>query len=141
MVTQENRNVALMSINPQYASLILTGEKRVEFRKRRINPRVSHIVIYATSPVKKIIGYFKVKKIEEESPTKLWKRYREIGGIDATIFKKYYSNCIQGVAIEVGKVYSFGDPLPISVLGKSYSPPQSFSYLDSTALEILKNLN
>ena len=138
MASSQARSVVLMSINPQYASLILSGAKKVEFRKRRLKRNVSHIVIYVTAPVKKITGYFKIKNIEEETPSKLWKRYKEVGGIKRNLFRQYYSNSFQGVAIEVDKVFTLNEPVSLSTLGRSIGPPQSFAYLNSESLQRLK---
>ncbi len=46
----------LLSINPEHVEKILTGQKQFEFRKVRCRSDVSKIVIYATSPVMKIVG-------------------------------------------------------------------------------------
>ena len=39
-----------MSIHPVYANAILTGDKKVEFRKRRLAADVTHVLVYATAP-------------------------------------------------------------------------------------------
>ncbi len=44
--------IALMSIHPQYANAIVEGTKRVEFRKRPLARNVTHVIVYATAPVK-----------------------------------------------------------------------------------------
>lgn len=53
----------LLPIYPEYANRILTGEKRFEYRSRIPQKAISHIVIYATTPIKKIIGIAEVEEI------------------------------------------------------------------------------
>ncbi len=57
--------VAFMPIKPIYAEKLIKGEKKYEFRKTAIRSDLSHIIIYATSPVKKIIGIAEIKGIQE----------------------------------------------------------------------------
>jgi len=50
----------IMSIHPKYADLILEGKKTIELRSRNIkvlqNKQGRTVYLYATSPVKKIVG-------------------------------------------------------------------------------------
>ena len=63
----------LLSIKPEYAESILSGKKKYEFRKNIFrNKNVDTIVIYATMPVGKVIGEFKVGDILALSPSELW---------------------------------------------------------------------
>ena len=47
-----------MSIHPQYADAIVAGRKRAEFRKRPLAADIDVVLIYATAPVRAIIGWF-----------------------------------------------------------------------------------
>lgn len=44
----------LLSIKPEYVKKILSGKKKYEFRKFHCHDDVDTIVIYCTSPVKKL---------------------------------------------------------------------------------------
>lgn len=121
--------VALVAIHPEFANLILTGEKRVEFRKRRFAEAVTHVVIYATWPVKKILGFFEVSGVHEDTPKKLWSRYGRVGGIGREVFSAYFGERPRGFAIEVGRVFTLSKPLPLSEVSRSGSAPQSFQYI------------
>ena len=48
--------IAFLPIKPIYANRILEGSKRYEFRRTRLRQDITHVVIYSTSPVKKIVG-------------------------------------------------------------------------------------
>ena len=56
MDTPAAGRVAVMSIHPRYAEAILSGQKRVEFRKRRLAPDVTTVLVYATQPVGVLVG-------------------------------------------------------------------------------------
>ena len=53
----------LLSIYPCYARKILSGEKRLEFRKAWPSSGVTSFVIYSTSPVQRIVGIARVTKV------------------------------------------------------------------------------
>ena len=46
----------LMSIKPKYVEKILSGEKKYEYRKTLLKKDVESILVYSTSPVKKVYG-------------------------------------------------------------------------------------
>jgi predicted transcriptional regulator len=131
------RSVALMSIHPKFAALILTGQKRVEFRKTRFASDVSHVIIYATNPIKRVIGFFTVKGIKEGRPNDLWRRHHRHGGIELESFQAYYGERDNGIAIEVGEVFGLRRPKRLSVLADNLVPPQSFRYLPPATVEML----
>jgi len=133
-----SRVAALMSLHPEFAHLILKGQKRVEFRKRRFAETVTHVVIYATDPVKQVLGFFEVSRLREDTPDKLWNRYKRRGGIARDAFSAYYKESRTGVAIEVGRVFELPRPLALSEVNKT--APQSFAYLSQRTLSELTRL-
>ena len=125
--------VALLSIRPQFAQAIMDGEKKVEFRKVKFRRAVSHIVVYATDPVRQIVGYFEVAGLTQATPERLWRLYGSLGAIGRRDFRSYYCSSHRGTAIAVGRVCAFRKPLPLSDLGHAVRPPQSFAYIPATA--------
>jgi predicted transcriptional regulator len=93
------------------------------------------VVVYATSPVRKVLGWFEVAGLEAGSPGQLWRRFGARGGITSAEFRDYYESRTCGTAIVVGDVVTLDRPLPIAALG--VDPPQSFRYLDYTAISRL----
>ena len=65
---------ALLSIKPEFVEKIFSGEKRFEFRKSAFREDVSRVVVYATSPVCRIVGEFEVEDILQASPRQLWQK-------------------------------------------------------------------
>ena len=126
--------VAILSIHPRFAEAILNGEKRVEFRRTRFSRDVSHVVIYATQPVGKVIGWFEVAGIEVLHPDDLWKKFRHCGGIDEEDFRTYYDGRETGYAIRVRRSCRLHQPKALTVVSPDTRPPQSFTYLNKTAV-------
>src|SRR3954454_6028367 len=104
------QRVALMSIHPQYADAILAGTKRVEFRKRRLAPDVSTVVIYATRPVGRIVGTFEVLGHDVAAPDDLWDRHSAHAGIHAAGFREYFAQTPAAVGILIGGVQRLNEP-------------------------------
>jgi predicted transcriptional regulator len=121
--------VALMSIRPEFATAILSGDKAVEFRKRPVADDVSHVLIYATLPVGSLLGWFLVEGQSTTSPQELWDQFKGIGGITEDRFFEYYAQRESGTGILVGSAEKFSPPLPLAELGDVSRPPQSFQYL------------
>ena len=65
-----------MSIHPEYAEALLDGMKTVELRKSGVADDVSHIVIYATAPVRRVLGWVEAVRVEHGSPSAIWRKHR-----------------------------------------------------------------
>jgi predicted transcriptional regulator len=122
--------VALMSLHPEFASAILTGRKTVEFRKRRVAPDVTHVLIYATHPVGAVVGIFEIAGQTTAAPTELWHQFRDVGGLTCGRFFDYFAGCTAGTGIRVGSVRSFDRSMPLRETVGLGRPPQSVQYLD-----------
>lgn len=120
----------LLSIKPQYAARILSGEKRFEFRKTpfRLSTSLSAVVIYVTAPVSKIVGEFTLEGILCDKPSALWKLTAPYAGISATAFFEYFQGREKGYALQIGRVQRYACPLNLSDIGVKHAP-QSFIYL------------
>lgn len=122
----------LLSIKPEYADRILSGEKRFEFRKALFKKSdVKTVVIYATLPVGKVVGEFEIGEILNESPSKLWRSTREHSGITKSFFEKYFRGRKAGYAIGVKAAIRYETPLDLQALIPGGVAPQSFRYLDA----------
>jgi len=119
---------ALLSIKPRYAAAILAGEKKYEFRRVIFSRRVDIVVIYASAPVRQVVGEFDVLAVISGSPQSLWERTRQYAGVDEDAFFRYFSGRQTGHAIQIGELRPYAEPFcPLKRLG--VKPPQSFLYL------------
>ncbi|MBO0843881.1 MAG: ASCH domain-containing protein [Nocardioides sp.] len=123
-----------MAIQPGYAQAILSGAKTVEFRKRALAPDVETVLIYETAPTQRIVGLFRIVDTVRLSPRGLWRRFAEVGSITRPEFMDYYASRSTGVALVLGSVVSFEEPIPLSELRPRPAVPQSVSYISAEAV-------
>ena len=119
----------LLSIKPKYAELILSGEKKYEFRRTIfINTKVKKVLIYASSPVSKVVGEFEIEGILSISVSELWLATMEHAGIDKEYFENYFSGKEIGHAIKVKKPKRYSKYKKLQEFNVK-RPPQSFAYI------------
>jgi len=120
----------ILSIRPKYAQLILSGAKRYEFRKFIFNNKyVYEVYVYATSPIKRIVGVFNIGNIIRDSPKELWAQLGHLSGMNEAEFFDYFQDIKIGFAIEITNVEIFDAPLDPKEQIPGFTPPQSFCYL------------
>ncbi len=120
----------ILSIKPEYADKILEGTKRFEFRKANFAVSgVKSVLIYATKPVGMVVGEFEIDQVHVGVPKAIWVKTRQFAGINKSFFDEYYRDRSYAVAIGVGKVNKFEEPLALSDFGEDLTAPQSFRYL------------
>ena len=119
----------LMSIHPEFANAIFDGRKRYEFRRVLFKENVDEILVYATMPVARVIGNFKIARIHEDEPSALWLKTQAAGGVTKETFDGYFKGRDKAFAIEVEDPVRFAVPQPLSAYVASNKPPQSFCYV------------
>jgi len=120
----------LLSIKPNFANAILEGTKTFELRRTIFrNPTVRKIIIYASSPVSRVIGEFIIDGILALEPRKLWHITAEGAGVDREFFEKYFRGCRIGFALRVHHPRRYKEPLRLEEHFGLSRPPQSFCYL------------
>lgn len=120
---------ALLSIKPEYAFKIFEGEKKFEFRKIIFkNPNIKTVVVYASSPVKQVIGEFEIDDIFSLAPDMLWEMTKEHSGISEEFFFEYFANREVAHAIKIKKTRRYRKPLNLKE-DFNAAPPQSYRYL------------
>ncbi len=125
--------VALLSIHPRHAEAILDGRKLVELRRTRLSPDTTHVIIYATAPVKAVVGFFEVDGIAEGSKSAIWKAYREVCGVTRREYMGYFDGAKRAFAIRVVRPRRYGEPFAVHELPAVTRPPQSYRYLAAVA--------
>lgn len=119
----------LLSIKPEFAERIFNGSKKYEFRRSIFkNPDVKTVVVYASSPVQRVIGEFDIETVLRGAPQTLWEKTKKDSGITEEFFFAYFSERDEGFAIKIKKTRRFRKS---RCLRTSYdvSPPQSFCYI------------
>lgn len=114
-----------LPIKPKYANSIRIGEKKWEFRKKVPKEVVSKIVVYSSSPEKKVLGIAEVVDCIGGSTEEVWKRAGSKRGVTRKEFDDYFSNSEKAYAFKLGRFHSI-ENIDFSKYIKSV--PQSFCY-------------
>lgn len=126
------RECVLISIKPEFAEKIMNGEKTVEFRRVCFGNGIKRAYVYASSPKKKIIGYFIVDKIVKASPSELWQRFHERGGIDYDHYNSYFEQKNIGYAILIKKAVRLRTEICLNdLMDCEYKAPMNYINLDN----------
>ena len=120
----------LLSIRPEFAELILCGEKAYEFRRVVFRDQsVRSALIYATRPIGQIIGQFDIAGVISGPPTTIWKQTRHRAGVTRSLFTSYFAGQRIAYALAVAKTTRFRRPLELKEVIPSGVAPQSFTYV------------
>jgi len=116
----------LLSIKPEFAEKIFAGTKKYEYRRSIFkNPDVKTVVVYASSPVQKVIGEFELDSIIFTDIENLWKLTEQSSDTSRSFFFQYYKGKYKGYAIKIGKTKRYETTLDLKREFK-LSRPQSF---------------
>lgn len=120
----------LLSIKPEFVDKIFQGTKRVEFRRvlfRRTD--VSCVIVYASSPVQRVIGEFEIDEILSSSVEELWDATHTVAGISKQYFYEYFEGKPIANAIKIGRIKKYRTPQKLSRYNIQCAP-QSFVYIE-----------
>lgn len=118
----------VLSIHPKYADLILNGEKKYEYRKRLFSKNVTTLILYATYPVKQVVGEVQIINVLKDKKHIIWERTHQFGKVTKYEYNKYYNKYAMAVAFELGNAIKYDVPKKLQDFNINKSP-QSFVYL------------
>jgi len=133
----------LFSIKEKYSERIYSRVKLVEFRRQNVNIKKDELcLIYTTSPIKKVTGYFIVKEKIRTTIKELWNLTKNVAGITYQEFKNYFKECQLGTAIVFKKIKRFTRTISLKELQKTvdFRPPQSYCNLNYLLIELILQL-
>lgn len=121
----------ILSIKPEFAEKIFNGSKKFEFRRRIYkNKQIKTVVVYASSPISKVIGEFEIEEVIHDELNSLWQTTSELSGISRDYYFDYFKGTEMGFAIAVKKAELYDEPLCIKETF-GIKPPQSFAYVQT----------
>lgn len=120
----------IISIHPEYAEKILTGEKTYELRTRLPHYKPERMIIYATAPVSEVVGTAEIADMLDLPLTELWKRVRKSACVTLSDFHAYFRHSDNGKAFVLRNPVRFPSPIPITSYGLKRAP-QSWQYLST----------
>jgi predicted transcriptional regulator len=129
-MARKDRVVMLLSIRPSFAAKLYDGTKRIELRRVRPTRPVTKVLVYETSPVKRITGWFTLRWIRLFSPSRAWSEFRAQLGVTRKAFRSYFRDRRAAVLLAVSRARRFASGVRLSAVRSGMRAPQSFFYLD-----------
>ncbi len=133
----------LISIRPRHAANIVKRTKTVEFRRRfpsEDRVRGTSLWIYATKPVRQVVGVATVISVTKMSLPDLWSVFGSEGAIDRDAFDAYFAGATEGNAIRLGPVQRLVAPVVAAELkALGFATPQSYRFVTEPVLEMLND--
>ncbi len=119
----------LLSIKPEFAEKIFNGTKKYEFRKSIFkDSEVRKVIVYASSPVQKVIGEFSIVDILNDDIEAIWNETALYSGITHDFYLSYFFNKKKAYAIKIGNVRRYSQARCLSDYNLNIAP-QSFAYI------------
>lgn len=120
----------LLSIKPEFAEKILDGTKTYEFRRTLFKDKdVKTVLIYASSPVQRVIGEFEVEAVLSLPKHDLWHKTHTGGAISRNYFDEYFNGSKICHAICIRNPKRYKHPMILEDASGLNVPPQSFAYV------------
>jgi predicted transcriptional regulator len=133
----------LVSVHPDYASKILSGQKTVELRRRfpEVGAAGGMALIYSTSPVRAVVGVARIKQVLKLPVSTIWKEHGDAACISRQDFSGYFLGVRQGFAILFDGVWPLTKQINAADLFARFGivPPQSYRYVTGECVALLSN--
>ena len=125
------RKNVILSIRPIFCQEIFNGSKVYEYRKRVFKSSdMDKVYIYASKPISKIVGYFTIKRVIDDTPSIVWEQTHRFGGITKKQFQEYFQGHSVAYAIEIDEVVKLDTPIDPKSIIEGFTAPQNYCYLD-----------
>ncbi|WP_428817675.1 hypothetical protein ACQR2L_05055 [Clostridium butyricum] len=122
----------ILSIYPKNIAKIESGIKKYEFRRTIYkNENVKKAYIYATKPIKKIVGFFEIGQVITGSPEQVWKLCGSNSGTTKDSLMNYFKDKDTVYALEIINFKKFSNPIDPKDYSENFTPPQFFKYINN----------
>lgn len=128
--------IYLMSIRPKYSRAIFAGVKKYELRRLTGLPSIpegSVVVVYTSGNVRSIVGEFRVGRVIQASPERVWaETWRPGTGIGEDAWN-YIKGAKRAMALEVLEPRLYPRPVTLDEVRRiipGWMPPMSYKRLD-----------
>ncbi|RPE13434.1 hypothetical protein EGT74_07915 [Chitinophaga lutea] len=92
-----------------------------------INQNVKTVIVYASSPIQRVIGEFEIDEIINCRLDDLWNTTQQFSGISRQFFDQYFADKELGYAIKIKSAKRYKYPKCLKT-DFNLLPPQSFAY-------------
>jgi len=134
----------LISVERKYVARMLSGNKTIELRRRRLRLSAgTKVWIYSTSPRALVEAVAEIENIVSGPPQCLWDKYKHQTGVTKEEFDSYFSNSGTGWAVVLRDIQPMQKTVPLATLRRNtrkFHPPQFFMRLHegSNTLKLLE---
>jgi len=112
----------ILSIKPNFLNKIVSGEKKVELRKRFSKKWEGAIaILYATHPKHQFVGEAKINRVVTGRPIDIWYEYQDFLGCDRDSFFSYCGGKEDINALILSDVKRFDIPVSINWVNKIFN--------------------
>ncbi|MYB10905.1 MAG: ASCH domain-containing protein [Acidimicrobiia bacterium] len=131
----DQSRMIVLSLRPRFAEAILAGTKTVELRRTR--PRIevpTRALLYATTPIRALLGTCIITEVRSADLTALWREYGSSSELSHSEFKHYFDGLDVGTALTLAHQQPLDRMVPLQDLRanpRGFRPPQSFAYVDA----------
>jgi predicted transcriptional regulator len=116
----------VMSVRPEYASMLFGGKKTVEVRRQFSDKWTgSKTLVYSSMPEGRFVGSFRIKTVVSDHPTVIWQSFGSAIGCDRKEFESYTKGKTTVHAIIIADTTKFKEPIPMTQLSRLVSSPIS----------------
>ena len=130
--TKIKHKYLFIAVKPEYANKLISNKKDIELRKMKPNVQPGdYVIIYASAPVKAVVGFGKVRGIIMCSPQEMWNKHSERLGIELQEFHSYYNgyNKAVGIELEIIKPVAPIGLMELRIVDPNFHPPQIYRYV------------
>ena len=133
-------NTIILSIHPKHIAKILSGEKCYEYR-RKIPTDIEYLVVYATSPIKKVVAIIEIDTVLRDSAQKIWERTQKHAGVSYEFLMHYFNDAEDAYAIKFKNIHQLSTPMDITMIEDIKSAPQSYQYVHESIADLCEKLD
>lgn len=117
----------IISINPEHVNNIINGTKKYEYRTKVAKKDINKLIIYETTPIKKVVAEAGIIEVLALEPNALWEETKEFSGVTKKFFNDYFKNRKVAYAYKLGKIKVYDEPKSLAEFWLK-TAPQSFVY-------------
>lgn len=126
----------VFSVQPKHAEQIMLGNKRVEIRRKFSRDwEGARFNIYASTPIKALMGEARIDRVIEGTPTKIWEHFGAVIGATKEEFDSYSQGAETVYALILNEVRPYAYPIPLEqirhLIGSDLIAPQSYSVVQN----------
>lgn len=128
-VEQETTETIIISMAPKSAEALFDNpEKNVVFYKVTPANKVLRVIVYATAPVKKVVGEFDLQEIKIAATSTIWRNFSKASVISKKEYDAYYEGKDKAHAMISKKTYKYRNPKDLKEYNMTKGP-SGFQYL------------